>query len=120
VFDVKHRHGFPQGLGGWVSVGEPSSRCRGPRHSGSNPARAAAYPVADRTLRIEVEEGGAVFGPLNGVRTALVVGAALAALVAALLGLWVVTAVLAVGIVAHGALWVWLYRSATRGDDPAT
>ena len=51
-----------------------------------------------------------MFGPLNGVRTALVIGAAVAALVAAAMGEWMVTAVLGVAIVAHGFGWLWLYR----------
>lgn len=51
-----------------------------------------------------------MFGPLNGVRTALVIGAALAALVAAILGYWSVTVVLAVAIAIHGLGWLYLYR----------
>lgn len=51
-----------------------------------------------------------MFGPLNGVRTALVIGAALAALVAAILGYWTVTVVLAVAIAIHGLGWLYLYR----------
>ena len=51
-----------------------------------------------------------MFGPLNGVRTALVIGAALAALVAAILGYWFVTVVLAVAIAIHGLGWLYLYR----------
>lgn len=51
-----------------------------------------------------------MFGPLNGVRTALVIGAAVAALVAAAMGEWMVTAVLGVAIAAHGFGWLWLYR----------
>ncbi len=51
-----------------------------------------------------------MFGPLNGVRTALVIGAAIAALVAAAMGEWTVTAVLGAAIAAHGAGWLYLYR----------
>lgn len=51
-----------------------------------------------------------MFGPLNGVRTALVIGAGLAGLVAAALGEWIVALVLGVGIVLHGAGWLYLYR----------
>jgi hypothetical protein len=57
-----------------------------------------------------VEAGHRVFGPLNGVRTILVVGAAVTALIAAALGQWVVTVVLGVGIAAHGLLWGYLWR----------
>lgn len=51
-----------------------------------------------------------MFGPLNGVRTALVIGAALAAIVAAAMGQWTVTLVLAVAITIHGLGWLYLYR----------
>lgn len=61
---------------------------------------------------------GSVFGPLNGVRTALVALAGVAALVAALFGEWTVTLVLGAGIAAHGALWLWLWRQ-RDGDDPS-
>jgi len=53
---------------------------------------------------------GNMFGPLNGVRTALVAGAALAAVVAAILGHWAVTLVLALAIAVHGLGWLYLYR----------
>lgn len=52
----------------------------------------------------------AMFGPLNGVRTALVIGAAMAAIVAAILGQWIVTAVLLLGVAGHGLGWLYLYR----------
>ena len=51
-----------------------------------------------------------MFGPLNGVRTTLVVGAVIASLIALILGYPIVAVVLGVGIAAHAALWVWLYR----------
>lgn len=51
-----------------------------------------------------------MFGPLNGVRTALVIAAGLTALVAAILGYWTVTTVLALGIAIHGLGWLYLYR----------
>ena len=57
-----------------------------------------------------------MFGPLNGVRTTLVAGAAICAVVALILGYPIVTFVLAVGIAAHGGLWWWMYRH--RGDGP--
>lgn len=51
-----------------------------------------------------------MFGPLNGARTALVIAAALAAVMAGALGYWSVTIVLAVGIAIHGLGWLYLYR----------
>lgn len=51
-----------------------------------------------------------MFGPLNGVRTALVIGAAVAAVVAAALGHWAVTLVLGLGVAVHGLGWLYLYR----------
>lgn len=51
-----------------------------------------------------------MFGPLNGVRTALVIGAAVAALVAGALGHWAVTLVLGLGVGLHGLGWLYLYR----------
>lgn len=59
-----------------------------------------------------------MFGPLNGVRTALVVGAGFTALVAAFLGFWTVTAVLGLGIALHGLGWLYLYRQ--HRDDTLT
>jgi type III secretory pathway component EscV len=50
------------------------------------------------------------FGPLNGVRTALVIGAAVCALVALVAGYPIVTVVLSAGIAAHGGLWRWLWQ----------
>jgi hypothetical protein len=57
-----------------------------------------------------------MFGPLNGVRTALVVGAVIASLLALMLGYPIVAVVLGVGIAAHVGLWVWLYQR--RPQDP--
>jgi hypothetical protein len=51
-----------------------------------------------------------MFGPLNGVRTALVVLAALAALVAIALGQWVMALALLAGVTVHGLGWLYLYR----------
>lgn len=51
-----------------------------------------------------------VFGPLNGVRTALVVTAALAAVVGAIYGQWIMTVMLLAGVAVHGAGWWYLYR----------
>lgn len=55
-----------------------------------------------------------MFGPLNGVRTALVIAAALAALMAAAFGQWVVTFVLLLAVGIHGLGWLYLYRQANR------
>lgn len=51
-----------------------------------------------------------MFGALNGVRTTLVVGAAIAAVIGLILGHPIVTVVLGIGILAHGGLWWWLWR----------
>jgi hypothetical protein len=51
-----------------------------------------------------------MFGPLNGVRLALVILAGVAAIVAAGFGQWTVTAVLSAGILIHGMLWLKMYR----------
>lgn len=59
-----------------------------------------------------------MFGPLNGVRTALVVLATFAALLAAIFGEWVMTGLLLAGVAVHGAGWWYLYRQHQRGGDP--
>ena len=53
---------------------------------------------------------GGVFGPLNGVRLALVIAAAIAGLVAILAGFAVAGAVLLAGVALHGVGWVYLYN----------
>ena len=58
-----------------------------------------------------------MFGPLNGVRTALVIAAVIAAIAAAFLGQWVVTLVLLAGVALHGLGWWYLWRSHTS-DGP--
>lgn len=55
-----------------------------------------------------------MFGPLNGVRTALVIAAGLTALLAAAFGQWIVTTVLLVAVAVHGLGWLYLYRQAQR------
>lgn len=47
---------------------------------------------------------------MNSLRILLVGAAAIAAATAAVYGMWAVTGVLTVGIVAHGALWLYLHR----------
>jgi hypothetical protein len=65
-----------------------------------------------------------MFGPLNGVRTALVIGAALAAIVSLFAGYPEAAAILGVGILVHGLGWGYLYlnrdRTGTeaRGSEP--
>jgi hypothetical protein len=49
---------------------------------------------------------------VNSLRAVLVAGAALAAVVAAVAGMWLTVAILAVGLVGHGLLWVRLHRQA--------
>lgn len=51
-----------------------------------------------------------MFGPLNGVRAALVAAATVTALVAAPLGYPVVTLVLLAGVAIHGLGWWVLWR----------
>lgn len=55
-----------------------------------------------------------MFGPLNGVRTALVIAAALAALASLIAGYPQAAAVLAVGIGIHGLGWLYLYATRDR------
>lgn len=58
-----------------------------------------------------------MYGPLNGVRVALVTLAVLAALTAAVLGYWVVTLVLAMGVALHGLGWLYLAQQAKTEPD---
>lgn len=51
-----------------------------------------------------------MFGPLNGVRSALVVTVVIAALAAVLLGQYLVAVVLGAGVVVHGLGWWYLYK----------
>ena len=51
-----------------------------------------------------------MFGPLNGVRVALVITAFVAALAAVLSGEYLVAAVLAAAIALHGVGWWFLWR----------
>lgn len=59
-----------------------------------------------------------MFGPLNGVRTALVIAAAFAALLAIFLGYWLVSVMLLLGVAVHGLGWLYLYKN--QPDDGAT
>jgi hypothetical protein len=51
-----------------------------------------------------------VFGPLNGVRAALVTGAFIAAIVAFIIGQALVGWILLAAVSIHGLGWLYLYR----------
>ena len=53
-----------------------------------------------------------MYGPLNGVRAALVTLAVIASLFAAVLGHWMVTLVLLIGVALHGLGWLYLAQQA--------
>lgn len=55
-----------------------------------------------------------VFGPLNGVRTALVIGAVIAALVSLLAGHAGAAGILLLGVAIHGLGWLYLYAMRNR------
>ncbi len=57
----------------------------------------------------------AMFGPLNGVRTALVIAAAVAALAALIAGYVTAAVVLLAGVGVHGLGWLYLYRRRQEG-----
>lgn len=58
----------------------------------------------------------AMFGPLNGVRVALVITAVVAALAALLVGQYMVASVLAAAILVHGIGWWFLWREHERAE----
>lgn len=58
-----------------------------------------------------------MFGPLNGVRTALVIAAATAAVLAAVFGQWFMAAMLMAGVAVHGYGWWYLYRRHEANPD---
>ena len=60
---------------------------------------------------------GSMYGSLNGVRVALVTLAVIAALMAAVLGYWMVTLILAIGVALHGFGWVYLAQQSKSGPD---
>lgn len=53
-----------------------------------------------------------MFGPLNGVRIALVASAAVAALAAFIVGYPIVGIVLLAAVFVHGLGWLYLYKKA--------
>jgi ABC-type proline/glycine betaine transport system permease subunit len=55
-----------------------------------------------------------MFGPLNGVRTALVIAAALAAIVSFVAGYPGAGLVLLAGVAVHGLGWLYLYVNRDR------
>ena len=55
-----------------------------------------------------------MYGPLNGVRVALVTLAVLAALMAAFLRFWMVTLILLIGVALHGFGWLYLATGQDR------
>jgi len=55
-----------------------------------------------------------MYGPLNGVRTALVVTAVLAGISAAFLGEYLVAVVLAAGVGVHGLGWWYLSKQSSE------
>jgi hypothetical protein len=57
---------------------------------------------------------------INTLRGILVGGAGLAAVVAAILGLWLTFVIMAVAIAAHGAYWVHLHRTTPSGSTTPT
>jgi hypothetical protein len=57
-----------------------------------------------------------MFGPLNGVRTALVIAAGLAAIASLIAGYPAAAAVLALGVGIHGLGWLYLYATRDRID----
>jgi len=57
-----------------------------------------------------------VFGPLNGVRTALVIAAAIAAIASLIAGYPAAAAVLALGVAIHGLGWLYLYTTRDRAN----
>jgi hypothetical protein len=58
-----------------------------------------------------------MFGPLNGVRVALVCFAVVAAVAGLIAGYPIVTVVLAAGVAVHGLGWLYLYREHVRRTD---
>lgn len=57
---------------------------------------------------------------LNTLRAVLVALAFLASIYLAFNGQWLATSVLAVGIVAHGLMWLYLWRQKQREQGPTT
>jgi hypothetical protein len=80
-----------------ISTGRRRMRCR------------LWHELSARTLNLDV-----VFGPLNGVRTALVIAAVLAALVSLITGHASAAGVLMAAVAIHGLGWLYLYENRKR------
>ncbi len=82
----------------------------------SSPVCAPGRPSAQSAVLIVSARVAAtlrgMYGPLNGVRVALVAAATLAALTAAALGYWSATVMLLAAVALHGAGWVYLAQRA--------
>lgn len=59
-----------------------------------------------------------MFGPLNGVRSALVIAAFLTAILAAILGFWTASFVLLAAVAVHGLGWLYLWKRAESHRSP--
>ena len=70
--------------------------------------------ITGSTIRTRGLTLGTVFGPLNGVRVALVGLAVLAGLIAILAGYPGAALVLFAGVAIHGLGWLYLYRQKPR------
>ncbi len=57
-----------------------------------------------------------MFGPLNGVRTALVVAAGIAAVASFIVGAPFAGAVLLVAVIVHGLGWLYLYGQRAEAE----
>jgi hypothetical protein len=57
---------------------------------------------------------------INTLRAILVAGAAVAAVIAAFEGVWLATAVLAIGVAGHLLFWVYLHRRPPLPRSPET
>jgi hypothetical protein len=63
-----------------------------------------------------VQELDVLDNGLNTLRAVLVGLAVVAALILAFNGAWLATGVLSVGIVAHGLMWLYLWRQSDRTE----
>lgn len=90
---------------GECEVSEPFSVAGAQATTARNAATGAARLIPTRRIYSQL-----VFGPLNGVRLALVIAAAVAGLVAMFAGFVVAGIVLLAGVGLHGAGWLYLYN----------
>lgn len=87
----------------------------------ANKTRASVMPGSDfierqllQPLAPTGSNVGVVFGPLNGVRTALVIAAIVAALVSLIAGYAGAAGILMLGVAIHGLGWLYLYAIRER------